>query len=91
MEHLGKSQKTTLTATLSDLSQELMKELHDQGFRPPIFDKTISRIASATKLFTFEKRLNEICDVLEVSLHCLDSQSTLLTSDRPQRVFLPRS
>jgi hypothetical protein len=51
----------------TNLLQEHMKDLHTHGHRPFIFDKNIMRSMSSTRGFTFKRRLDDICEVLEVS------------------------
>jgi hypothetical protein len=51
----------------NNLLQEHMKDLHTHGHRPFIFDKNIMHSMSSTRGFTFKRRLDDICEVLEVS------------------------
>ena len=51
----------------SNPSQQLVKDLHTSGFRPYIFDQETIKSMSVTRSFTFNRRLKDICEVLEAS------------------------
>jgi hypothetical protein len=49
-------------------SQRMVKSIHTEGFKVPIYDKTIIDSISQTQEWTFQERIDWVCIVLKVNL-----------------------